>query len=774
MKSVALLGVTSLLVLGAIRPAGAQQSERPGYERDMPAALAAQAKIRENSARANALGRVPGGVVEALDDSTVSVDSSDEKPTVRAGVLRGVLVLDGRLREPAWRTADSIKNLTTIEPEEGGTPAGRTIVKVLASPTDIIVGVICRDTNPRGIVSASMGRDDSALTREDHVMIVIDPFRDGRSGYVFAVNPAGARFDGLVTARGEEVNSDWDAVWEAHTSRDNLGWSVEIRIPVRSLSFKPGSTTWGFNVQRRVQRLQEISRWSGANGDYEVFQTSQAGLLTGLPNFDLGLGLTIRPSIVGNSTKPAPGANWVSKMEGSLDVTKKLGSNLVSSLTVNTDFGETEVDARHTNLTRFDLFFPEKRTFFLEGMDIFDFGLGTGEDVIPFFSRRIGLVGEEGNLQQVPLTVGGKLNGRAGNTNLGALVVRTRSIDTLETDATIGVVRVKQNILAESSVGMIATAGDPLALPGSWMSGVDFTYQTSKFQGDKKLLMGVWGVLNHSNDVGGDRAFGGMIDVGNVALAYKNIGTDFSPSLGFVPRTGVQIYQLETEFEPPAGGLVRQMTFQFNPSLVTDLSGSWQSYLVSIKPLDWRLESGDRFEFTFEPQGDRPTQDFDVFESTTQTVIIPAGSYRWTRYGLQAALAGKRPISGEAKWSTGTFYNGYLNSVVLTLVAKPTPHLSVEFGMERNSAHLPQIDFIQRLYSGRLQVNMSPDLQVASFLQYDNESRNFGSNTRLRWTFTPLGNLFVVYNHNMQRNLNNRFTFGSNQLLVKLQYALRP
>lgn len=707
--------------------------------------------------------------------------AQDERPALRAGALPHasgpVLVLDGRLNEPGWSSADSIANLVTIEPEEGGAPAGQTIVKVLVHPTEIIIGVVCHDTNPAGIVAFAKTRDFD-LELEDHVLIVLDPFQDGRSGYVFAVNPNGARFDGLVSAQGEEVNTDWDAIWEAATSRDSRGWSVEMRIPIKSLSFKQGLTAWGFNVQRRVQRLLETSRWSGANRDYEIYQTKHAGLLTNLPAFDLGLGLSVRPAIVGNANRPEPDVARAYRSAGSLDATKKLGPNLLGSVTVNTDFGETEVDSRQTNLTRFDLLFPEKRTFFLEGADIFEFGLGTGEDLIPFHSRRIGLQGHEEDLLQIPITVGGKLNGRMGNTNLGALAVRTRSVETLATDATMGAVRVKQNVLSESSVGMIATAGDPVGRPGSWMGGMDFTYQTSEFRGDQNLLIGAWGLRNHRDDLGGDNAFGGMIDYPNdlwdVALAYKHIGENFSPSLAFVPRTGVQIWQLETAFKPrPKWPLVRQMFIEFNPAVVTDLGGTWESYLVSIKPVDWQLESGDRFEIDIEPQGDRPTEDFEVFGSDAKIVTIPAGTYRWTRYSVQGGLAVKRKVNGEATWSVGSFYGGHLNSIALTLRVKPSAFFSAELSGERNSAELPQGDFIQNLYSGRLQVNVSANLQVTSFLQYDNESRNLGTNTRLRWTFDPLGDLFVVFNHNMLRSVTDRFTFNSNQLLVKLQYAYR-
>jgi Domain of unknown function (DUF5916) len=702
---------------------------------------------------------------------------SAARARLRGGALQGEIVLDGRLDEPAWNGADSISDLITIEPEEGAVPAGQTIVKVLANPRELVFGFVCRDSNPAGIVAFAKTRDFD-LELEDHVLIVLDPFQDGRSGYVFAVNPNGARFDGLVTAQGEEVNTDWDAIWEAATSRDERGWSVEIRIPIKSLSFKQDLTEWGFNVQRSVQRLLETSRWAGANRDYEIFQTSHAGLLTDLPAFDLGLGLSIRPGIVGNANKPAADADRVYKMQGSLDVTKKVGPNLLSSLTVNTDFAETEVDARQTNLTRFDLLFPEKRTFFLEGADIFEFGLGTGEDLIAFHSRRIGLQGAEEDLLEIPLSVGGKLNGRVGNTNVGALVVHTRKVDTLPTDATMGVVRIKQNVLSESSIGMIATAGDPLGLPGAWMGGVDVTYQTSEFQEDKNFLVGAWGLRSHNDDAGGANAFGGRIDYPNdlwdVGMGYKWIGEDFSPSLAFVPRTGVQIWQMNVAFNPrPGWPLVRQMFFEVNPSIVSDLGNHWESYEVEVKPLDWQLESGDRFEFTVVPQGDRPTEDFELFSSDATTVVIPADVYRWTRYGAQVAFAPKRRFNGEATASVGTFYGGNLKSLAVTARLKPSAFVTAELGWERNRAQLPGGDFVAQLYSGRVQVNVSADLQVASFVQYDNESRSLGTNTRLRWTFDPLGDLFLVFNHNMQRRLNDRFTFNANQLLVKLQYAYR-
>ncbi len=705
-----------------------------------------------------------------------------EKPSLRVGALpKQSVKLDGVLSEPAWATADSITNLVTIEPDEGGVPAGQTIVKVLGNSKEIIIGAVCHDPDPARIVSFSKARD-AELDNEDHLTIVLDTFQDGRTGYVFAVNPSGARFDALVSPQGGEVNSDWDAVWEAGTSRDNGGWSAEIRIPIQSLRFKRGLSSWGLNVQRRVQRLQETSRWSGIKRDYEISQTSQAGILADLPNFDLGLGLSIRPAFTARSEETA-GQNRDFGSDLSLDVTQRLGPNILTSLTVNTDFAETEVDARQTNLTRFEILFPEKRTFFLEGADVFEFGIGLDEAVVPFFSRRIGLFSEAdgGEGVEIPIAVGGKLNGQVGNTSLGALVVRTRNVDHLGVPgATMGVVRVKQNIFAESSVGMIATVGDQLGRPGSWLAGADFTYRNSRFLGDKNLQIGVWGLRNGRKGLEGNKsAYGFEIDFPNdlwdIILSSKRIGDGFGPSLGFVPRSGVHTWDGAVEFNPrPNWSFVRQMFHEISFSLVDDLDFNLESYALEIKPVDWLLESGDRFQFGVVREGDRPREDFDVFASANRAVSIPAGSYAWTRYILRGALAEKRKISGEVAWVSGGFYGGNLKTIEAKLVLN-WPLFKVELAGERNTGKLPDGEFTQNLYSSRVEFRFSPDLQVSSLMQYDNESSSLGTNTRLRWTFRPLGDLFVVYNHNMLRSVGDRrrWELESNKLVVKFLYAFR-
>ena len=694
------------------------------------------------------------------------------RPTLGVGVLPDALQLDGILDEPAWSQAPSIEDLVMVEPRQGQRPTGRTVVKVLAGPRALVVGARCEDPDAARIVSFTKERDGD-FEAEDHIVIVLDPFQDGRSGYVFAVNPGGARFDALVQPSGESVDTEWDGEWEAATHRDAAGWSAEIRVPIDTLSFKRGLKEWAFNIQRRLQRLQETDRWASARQDYKFYRTSQAGLLTGLPEFDVGLGLGIRPSLVGGFQHPAPGAATDGTLDPSLDVTQRLGSNVLGSLTVNTDFAETEVDTRQANLTRFPLFFPEKRTFFLQGADIFQFGSGIDtETLVPFFSRRIGLVSG----REVPLLAGLKANGRMGASSLGALVVRTREEDGVAPAATMAVVRVKRNLLAESHAGVLATAGDPLGRGGSWELGADFTYRTSRFHGDKNMSAGVWGLAVGRDDLADARertAFGLSVDYPNdlwdCYAIYRRIGDGFDPSLGFVPRRGINTYQVGCTYAPrPKGTFIRQMFHELYPTLTTDLGGRWESYRVFFAPVNWRLESGDRFEINVAPAGERLGEPFPIAEGVT----IPGGSYHWRRYRLELQTASKRRLSGQATWWFGGFYTGTLHQLQLESAWTPSPLLTFLVNAEHDIGRLAEGDFDLTLVGTKVRLNVSPDLQLNSFLQYDTEDRTFGTNTRLRWTFNPRGDLFVVYNHNL-REIEDRWRQDSNELLVKLQYTFR-
>jgi len=693
---------------------------------------------------------------------------AQEPPRIRAGGITGDLHVDGVLDEPMWASAQLVDEFTQTDPDEGQPATARTSVRVLASASAIAIGLVC-DQDPGDIVSFSVRRD-AGLNNEDHVRIVLGPFLDGRSGYVFTINPTGARYDGLIEPGGDD-NADWDGIWDAATKRNSSGWSAEILIPIQTLSFNPDLRVWHFNLQRRIQRRLETDRWAFPARQYQLTQTSRAGVLTDLPAFDLGVGLTVRPAVTTGAGIPAPEADIDGKFHPSLDATQRIGANLLASATVNTDFAETEVDTRRTNLTRFPLFFPEKRTFFLEGSDIFSFGLGLEEDVIPFHSRRIGLV--EGH--EVPIIAGGKINGRVGDSNIGGTVVGTNDLSGVVPDETVMAVgRVKQNIWSESWVGAIATVGDPLARSGSWLGGVDFTYATSSFRGDKNLRAGAWGLATGRDDLQGDTtAYGFQVSYPNdkweVELTHKRIGRDFDPSLGFVPRRAVHLINGQINNRTRiSSGPFQQLTHEFEPSIATDLSGKWESYRVFIAPVNWRFRSGDRFEFNANPEGERLVEPFEVADG----VEIPAGPYHWRRYRLEAGTAQKRRFYTQLTYWFGGFYDGDLQQFEWTGAWNPMPLVTVEFTGEHNAGNLSSGDFTQTLVGNRLRINLSPDLSIASYVQYDTVSDSIGVNTRLRWTFTPVADLFVVYNHNV-RSLVERWQLESNQLLIKLQYAWR-
>lgn len=712
-------------------------------------------------------GVLAAGIVCGHD--VAAAQPSPSAPRLAVGTLGGAHRLDGRLDEAEWATAAVADGFLQTDPREGEPASARTTVRVLAGPHAIVIGIEC--AQPAGVAVVSFNvRRDAALAQEDHVRVVLGPFMDGRSGYVFAVNPSGARYDGIVNPGGESENAEWDGIWNAATARRADGWSAEIWVPFLTVSFKPGLRDWHFNVQRRIQGLLETDRWASAARQFQVTQTSRAGVLTGLPAIDLGRGVSVRPAVRAGVGVPAPQAAAEGDLRASVDVTQRLGANVLASATVNTDFAETEVDTRRTNLTRFPLFFPEKRTFFLEGDDIFAFGLGLGQDVLPYFSRRIGLVSG----REVPILVGGKINGRVGNTNVGGLVVATNDLPGVVDGRTgMAVVRVKQNLWRESWIGGIATAGDPLGHGGRWLAGGDFTYATSRLRGNRNFLAGLWGLATDQGKGGDATAYGMMLDYPNdewdVSLDYKRVGRDFDPALGFVPRPATQFFNLGIDNRTRiARGPWQQLSHEFRPFVATDLAGRWASYRVFFAPINWRFRSGDRLEFNANPMGERLDTPFEV----SNGVVISSGRYRWMQYRLEAGTAQKRRLYSQVTWWFGGFYNGSIDQVIWTGAWNPTPLITLEFTGERDMARLPAGDFDQTLIGNRLRLNLSPNLSAASYVQYDTVSRSIGVNSRLRWTFRPEADLFVVYNHNL-RSVLDRWQLESNQFVMKVQYAWR-
>jgi hypothetical protein len=412
-------------------------------------------------------------------------------------------------------------------------------------------------------------------------------------------------------------------------------------------------------------------------------------------------------------------------------------------------------------------------SFFLDGADIFEFGTEIdSESLLPFFSRRIGLVSGRG----VPILAGVKTTGRIGQTSVGGLVVRTRDEAGTAPASSMGVLRLRQDVFDESRAGVLAAFGDPLGRPGSWQFGADFTFQTSDFRGDKNLNAGVWALATGRDDLGGTRertALGFKLDYPNdlwdCFVLYRRIGDGFDPSLGFVPRRGINSYLAGCTFAPrPAGGFIRQMFHELYPSLTTGLGGRWESYEVFSAPINWRLESGERVEFNVVPVGERLSDDFEIADGVT----VPPGSYDWRRFRLEVETAAKRKLAGQASWWFGGFYGGRLHQFELQAAWTPSPIVTLLLNAEHDVGRLAEGDFDLTLVGATVRLNLSSDLQVNSLVQYDTEDGSFGTNTRLRWTFHPRGDVFLIYNHNLIE-LGDHWRRDSNELLVKAQYTFR-
>jgi len=407
------------------------------------------------------------------------------RPEVTLGRTAVPIRLDGILDEPGWQAAGLIPDLTQQSPVPGGPTPYHTEVRLLTDGATIYIGVRCADPEPGRIATHTMLRD-ADLSSDDAVGIVLDTFGDHRTGYIFQVNAAGARFDGLI-ATAEDVSADWDGIWDAKVGRDASGWTLEMAIPVATLRLTPGLGAWGFNVDRTVARDRTEMRWSGTTLDARFADMRRAGELRGVDGLDAGLGLTVTPyGLVRHGRDFVAGT---SEMDGDagLDVGWAMTRQLSGVLTVNTDFAETEVDTRQINLTRFPLFYPEKRYFFVEGANQFAFGPNLGSDFVPFFSRRVGLVGGE----TVPMDVGAKVIGRQGPWGIGALTVRTGASPRAPASS-LSAARVTRDIGEHLRLGAIGTRGDPSGLVQNWLGGVDAVWQSSTFRGDRNLTTGGW------------------------------------------------------------------------------------------------------------------------------------------------------------------------------------------------------------------------------------------------------------------------------------------
>lgn len=689
-----------------------------------------------------------------------------EPPMTVATRTAEAIRIDGNLDEAAWRDATPIGPLTQRDPLEGQAATEQTEVRILFNADALYFGIVCRDQTPTAIVSTQLTRD-ADLTVDDRITIVLDPFFDHRNGFFFQVNPAGARADGQVSNNAERLTYEWDGIWNASSRRTAEGWTAEIEVPFKTLRFAPGQRVWGLNVERHIKRRNENDRWASARLDVWLSNLSEAGRLEGLSDIRQGHGLDLRPYLSGGNE------NSDRQFTGGLDVFKSLTPSLNASLTINTDFAETEVDARQVNLTRFPLFFPEKRAFFLEGAGVFDVaGLAGSQDLLPFFSRRIGLFGDV----DVPILFGTKIVGRQGDYNIGLLDVQTRDTDDNPlAGQNLFAARVSRNLFRQSWVGAIVTRGNPDGTGSNTLIGADARFATSTFRGNKNLSLDLYLLRTDDHETGrADVAGGFKLDYPNddwdVALSWRQIGDAFQPRLGFVPRAGMRKTTLgvERKVRPGRWG-VRYFVFEFRPEYITNLGNRVENWRIFMAPANIITESGEHLEWNYVPEFEHLDAPFEIFPG----IIVPPGSYRWNRYRVEANTATKRRWVVDAALWYGGFYNGTRRQTELGLTLKPTTHVAVALQAERNDVTLTQGRFYTQILSGRVDYNVSPNVSWQNLTQYDTESRLLGIQSRFRWILKPGNDIFVVINRGWMHDLRGRYLPAFDRAAVKLQYTVR-
>jgi len=706
-----------------------------------------------------------------------------EKPTIAATRVDTPPVIDGHLDDAVWSQAEVGGPLFGYDPPTGEAMNDRTEFRFLYDSQNLYMGIWCFDSEPEKITARLMSRDAYVFS-DDYVFLCFDTFRDKRNGYNFVVNPLGARRDALISDN-TRLDEDWDTIWSVRTSRDERGWYVELKLPFKSIAFDPESEVWGFNMSRSITRRRERGRWTAARPDVRTYMVAEAGTITGLRGLDQGIGLDVVPYVVGRYDDDRVDSDVDRTGDFGVDARYRLTPNLTASLSYNTDFAETEVDERQVNLTRFPLFFPEKRDFFLEDSGIFNFGglqrrsssrtQRTGvrpPEFLPFFSRRIGL-DDDGDV--VPVLGAAKLTGRVGDWNIGVLDAVLDSHDNLgEKNVFVG--RVSRNILEQSSVGLLSTVGDPNSDTENAVLGGDFRYRTNRLLGTNILEAGAFALGSYTEDLDDetDGAFGANVSLPNdfylAEASFFQIGENFDSALGFVPRTGIRSYGTAAGYQPRPESIdfVRQTSSIYRSQHVTDLDDRLETAIHTFTPLLVSFDSADEIWFQSIYEFDSPAEDFEISDG----VVLLEDDYWWLSHSVGVDTASKRMVSAEFIYTFGEFYTGDRDRYLFEAKAFPWKHLGMAAGYTINRVRLAEGDFDTRVTSARMQWNINPDLTWFHLLQYDSVSENVGFNSRIQWELRPGSLLYLVLNQSFLRE-DRRLDLEQTELTAKLGVTLR-
>ncbi|MCP4660209.1 MAG: carbohydrate binding family 9 domain-containing protein [bacterium] len=662
--------------------------------------------------------------------------------------------IDGRLDEAVWQEAAPLGDLVQVEPDPGAPPTEKTEILIGYDEQKLYIGARCWYSEPQKITSVLKNRDADLLS-EDAVKIVLDTFGDRKTAFFFAVNPVGAQIDGLIRSDGDDVNNSWDGIWYSATSRDDQGWTAELAIPFRTLRFPEAEEqTWGLNVMRSIIHKREYVVWQPAeviNPFLSIFKVSAAGRLTGLKQLKPGRSFEIKPYLLAEATR-SDVAGDEQDFEAGVDVRKNLTSALTLDLTYNLDFAEAEADNQKVNLTRFPLFYPEKRDFFLEGSSIFYFGerrdLMRSAERIFFFSRRIGLT--EDGLHRIPVLGGAKISGELAGLNVGLLNLTTDEltyrdrdgVEHLEPRTNYTALRLQKNVLKGSTVGLMWLNKGVKGGEDNSGSGVDWNFALGKHVKTGGFLAQTSTPPGLEDD---DRA--GQADVVwdskslYASVSYADVGDDFNPEMGFFRRLGVREWRLHFApvFRPKVWNL-RGVWITDEYIHVTDQNGDLETernlLMLEIAWNNYAMVALKHFS-----QTEVLTMPFEI----RRGVIIPPGRYAFSSYFAGFQTAPGKPVLFFARIHTGDFWDGTFQILGGGLRLRPGPGLYSRIYYEQNDVELPVGDFIAELLSINVTYAVSPTLSGRALIEWQSDD-NLNANIAVKWIYKPGAAVYLIYN----------------------------
>ncbi len=666
--------------------------------------------------------------------------------------------LDGMLDEADWKRAIPIDNFTQQEPREGMPATERTEVRILWDNRTLYIGVRAYDSQPSGVVATEMRRDSDRLLDEDNFQLILDTFNDSRNGYMFVTTPLGAKLEQQISEEGEgntrrgqnnsNVNRNWDGVWDVATQVVSDGWSAEIAIPMTTLRFPDApEQTWGINFTRNIRRKNEQVFWSPIPKAYGLTRVSLAGTLAGLQSIDQGLDLKLKPFVVSGvrdrQTSAEEGSTSALRDFG-IDARYGVTSGLNLDLTINTDFAQVEADQQQISLSRFSLFFPEKRDFFLEHAGLFNMGTGgtftTGQlETDLFFTRRIGL-SDTG--QPVPILGGLRLAGKTGRHNIGLLDIQTDDAFGKPGD-NFFVARYSADVLKRSRVGALFVNKD---------SRHDSHYNRT-VGADANLALG--NNLQVASFVaktttpgleGKDVAWFGRIAYRDpklsVWLNHEDVPENFNAEVGFVQRRGIQATKFFISPTPRPGKYgIRMFEPMFVLTYVTDqekrLIARTQHFMLGTY-----MANGAFINVIHQRMLDVLDRPFQV----QPAVSIPPGTYTFNEWTFTYNTNPARRLYGRLSYQPNEFYDGTSRNLSGALGVRATSRLASELEYSRNDVDLPHGDFLLNLAILRVDFAFSPRMTLRSLTQFNSSAHEVSSSIRFNYTYRPGSDLYVVYN----------------------------